>query len=182
MCEGIQVLFHHCWCFTATLPSTGAVVVITTHCRNVLQRLSAASWLPVSVDTSWHICCPRSSRPLRSSRPPGEARRRDGGATSRVPGTSACPSWREKAGGEARWACGGQEGAAERGAAAAEGGAAARWDSLTGIRGLTGQPGDPLCNGRPLVAQGEGAGVHSVQCGHWQREGLAYEKRNHKEE
>lgn len=140
----------------------------------MLQRLSAAFQSPVSVDTSWHSCCPRSLRPT------GEARRRDGGATSRAPGTSACPSWREKAGGEARWACGGQEGATERGAEAEEGGAAARCDSLTGIRGLTGQPGDPLCNGRPLVAQEESAGLQSLQAGHWQREVVVFGKRNHR--
>lgn len=78
-------------------------------------------------------------------------------------------------------ACGGQEGAAERGAAAEEGGAAARWDSLTGIRGFAGQQGDPPCNGRPLVAQGEGAvplgsAGWPMATGNWQREVVGWER------
>lgn len=62
------------------------------------------------------------------------------------------------------------------------GGAAARWDSLTGITRVAGQPGGPLCNSCPLVAQGEGAGLWSLQAGHWQQEVGGYGKRNHKEE
>lgn len=116
---------------------------------------------PVKVDTLWWDCCPRSLRF------PGESTWRGWGSTSRAPGTSPRPSWREKADWESRWVCGGQEGGERRAGGGEEEGEEAGWDSLTVAEGFrvkkNSELGVPLWDWGPLVTQGDNAGFQDIR-------------------